>query len=197
MRSENHRMPSSEERKPNYSRRFFWLAVFIAILFGGYSLAWYYVAGWLQDFATAGRYVSSTATAEAPTARTPMREWLSVPHRSLLRQCPFRGFHWQDVAASAAAFRSAAQVYDPFHIVAELDSPADDLGAGCGKIGFNWNNLRASVRLDDGFSGTACRSRRTSSRPSGAQAMLRQRACSASATAKAICAATATISTSR
>ena len=42
---------ASSNGKPNYSRRFFWLAVFIVLLFGGYSAVWYYVAGALEKFA--------------------------------------------------------------------------------------------------------------------------------------------------
>ena len=39
------------------------------------------------------------------------------------------------------------QVYDPFHVIAELDSPARISVPGGGVFAFNWGNLRASVRL--------------------------------------------------
>jgi hypothetical protein len=55
------------------------------------------------------------------------------------------------VAASTAAFRSLAQVYDPFHIVAELDSPARISAPSGGAFAFDWANLRASARLSMDF----------------------------------------------
>jgi hypothetical protein len=57
----------------------------------------------------------------------------------------------QGLTASAAAFRSAAQIYDPLHVVAELDSPAVVASPNIGALGFDWDKLRASVRLATDF----------------------------------------------
>jgi hypothetical protein len=142
-------MPSSELRKPNFSRRFLWLGVFIAVLFGGYSAAWYYFAGKIETIATAAiaglSKDGTSADCAKPTAR-------GFPFRIGL-YCDSVRFEdqRQNVAASAAAFRSAAQVYDPFHVVAELDSPAAVSAPRLGEIGLEWDNLRASVRLTTDF----------------------------------------------
>src|SRR5262245_9199426 len=142
-------MPSSEPRKPNYSRRFLWLAIFIVVLFGGYSLAWYYAAGWVQDFAATQIANLNRDGRSADCANTTARGY------------PFRmglfcdSVHLADPAtqltAAAGAFRSAAQVYDPFHIVAELDGPATISTAAASALAFDWKNLRASVRLNSDF----------------------------------------------
>lgn len=142
-------MPSSEVRKPDYARRFRWLIIFIAILFGGYSAAWFFVAGRLEGFASETIAALNRDGVSADCARPTARGF------------PFRiglfcdNVRFEDppgeVAASAAAFRSAAQVYDPFHIVAELDGPAKVSAPGAGEIGLNWGNLRASVRIGGDF----------------------------------------------
>ena len=49
---------------------------------------------------------------------------LSFPHRPVLRQRRFRGCADEGIALSAAASGRPAQIYDPMHIVAELDGPA-------------------------------------------------------------------------
>jgi hypothetical protein len=136
-------MTSSEARRPNYSRRFFWLSAAIVLLVAGYSAAWFYAAGRLETFAATaiasangdGRVVDCAK----PTAR-------GFPFRIGL-YCDSVRFEdqQQHVALDAAAFRSAAQVYNPFHIVAELDSPAAVTAPDIGDIGFSWNNLRASL----------------------------------------------------
>jgi hypothetical protein len=142
-------MPSSERRKPNYSRRLTWLGVVIVLLFGGYSAAWFYVAAKLE--AVAGAAIAglnrgaTSADCTNPVAR-------GFPFRIGL-YCDGLSYANTDekVDASAAAFRSAAQVYDPMHIVAEIDSPARISGPGGSAITFDWSNLRASARLTTDF----------------------------------------------
>jgi hypothetical protein len=142
-------MSSSQERKPNYRRRFMWLGVFIVLLFGGYSAAWFYGAAKLEAVAAqaiAGLNRNGTsADCANPVAR-------GFPFRIGL-YCDSVRFEDtpQKVAASAAAFRSAAQVYDPFQIVAELDSPARLSVPGGADFAFNWSNLRAGARLSMDF----------------------------------------------
>lgn len=75
----------------------------------------------------------------------------------MVRGYPFRmglfcdGVRYEDprrqVAASAAAFRSAAQIYNPFHVVAELDGPANITLPQIGPLSLSWQNLRASTVL--------------------------------------------------
>jgi hypothetical protein len=142
-------MASSEGRKPNYSRRFFWLAVFIVLLFGGYSIAWFYAAGKLETYTSAALAAFNrdgrSADCAKPTAR-------GFPFRIGLF-CDSVSFEDSraGVTASAAAFRSAAQVYNPFHIVGELDSPAAITAPKLGELGLNWDLLHASVVLATDF----------------------------------------------
>jgi hypothetical protein len=147
--SEDIGMPSSEVRKPNYVRRFVWLAVLIAIVFGGYSIGWFYFAGWLRDAAVAQIQAFNGTGRSAECSNTDAR---GFPFRIGLF-CDSIRFEdpSQNVAVSAGAFRSAAQVYDPFHIVAELDGPAAVSAPGAGGFAFNWDNLRASARLNTDF----------------------------------------------
>ena len=142
-------MSLTDERKPSYRNRIIWLGIFVIVLFGGYSAGWFYVAGKLEELATQA------------IARL-NRDGISGDCANLVaRGFPFRiGIYCdsvrfedtpQQVAASAAAFRSLAQVYDPFRIVAELDSPAQISVPGGAAFGLNWDNLRASARLSMDF----------------------------------------------
>ena len=142
-------MPANERRKPNYSRRLTWLGVVIVLLFGGYSAAWFYVAAKLEAVAGAAiaglNHGGTSADCTNPAAR-------GFPFRIGLYCDGLRYANTDEkVGASAAAFRSAAQVYDPMHIVAELDSPARISGPGGSAITFDWGNLRASARLTTDF----------------------------------------------
>lgn len=138
-------MTSSDGRKPNYSRRLFWLAVFIVVLFGGYSAAWVYVAGELENRteATLAGLNRDGVTAECanPTAR-------GYPFRIGL-YCDSLGYGDanRQVDVSAGGLRTAAQVYQPMLALAELDGPLSLSAPGVEPLFFDWDNLRASVRL--------------------------------------------------
>ena len=41
-------MATTDTTKPNYGRRFFWLGIAVVVLFGGYSLGWFWLAGRLE-----------------------------------------------------------------------------------------------------------------------------------------------------
>jgi hypothetical protein len=140
---------SAENRRPSYRNRIMWLGIFVIVLFGGYSAGWFYVAGKVEAFAR-----------QAITGLN--RDGTSADCANLVaRGFPFRiGVYCdsvrfedapQKVTASAAAFRSLAQVYDPFHIVAELDSPARISAPTGSAFAFDWANLRASARLSMDF----------------------------------------------
>jgi hypothetical protein len=140
-------MPSSERRQPNYRRRFGWLTAFIVLLFGGYSAGWFYVADMLET--RAGDAIQGFSRNGRAAECSDMKA----------EGFPFRIGLWCDsvryedarFAVAADSFRSAAQVYDPFHVVAELDSPATlDLPV-VGPVEAAWDNLRASVNADFDF----------------------------------------------
>ncbi|MCC6203768.1 MAG: DUF2125 domain-containing protein [Hyphomicrobiales bacterium] len=137
-------MTSSETRKPSYSRRMMWLAVFVAVLFGGYSAGWFYVGKLLQDQVKTALADANAKGVSADCANPTAR---GFPFRIGLF-CDAVSFDSRKGASvSAGAFRSAAQVYNPFHIIAELDGPAVIDAAGTPPLRFNWEGLRASVRL--------------------------------------------------
>jgi hypothetical protein len=139
-------MASSEAQKPKrFRRRFIRLAVFIVVLFGGYSIGWSFLANWLETRAAEAiaRLNNGETSAECsnPTARGyPFRIGLYCDRVAFAR--PGRG-----VGMTAGAFRSAAQVYDPLRLVGELDGPMTVEAPGVGAIQLGWEALRASARL--------------------------------------------------
>jgi hypothetical protein len=134
----------TEERTPNYGRRIIWLAIFVVVLFGGYSIGWYYLADQLVTRARAGIADANrdgvTVECENPVARG----------------FPFRlGIYCDSVAYANAAeamgltagnLRTAGQIYDPMRFVAELDGPASVATPNVGQVNVDWEKLRASVR---------------------------------------------------
>lgn len=137
-------MTSSETRTPRYSRRIFWLAVFVAVLFGGYSLVWFYVADKLQTQATA---VLAEVNAKGVTVECANPTARGFPFRIGLYCDSTRFDDRKGTMVSAGAFRSAAQIYNPYHIVGELDGPGNVAAPGAGALSLNWSELRGSVRL--------------------------------------------------
>jgi hypothetical protein len=137
-------MTVTEERTPNYGRRIVWLGAFIVILFGGYSLGWYYLADRLVDetreaIAEANRD-GVTVECENPTVHGfPFR--LGVYCASVAYANPAEA-----VGITAGNLRTAGQVYDPKHFVAELDGPATLSTPGFSALNLVWDKMRASVR---------------------------------------------------
>ena len=137
-------MTATEEKTPNYGRRIVWLAAFVAVLFGGYSIGWYYLADQLVTRAKAG-------IADAN------RNGITVEcENPIARGFPFRlGIYCDSVAYANAAdalgltagnLRTAGQIYDPMRFVAELDGPASVATPNAGQMNIDWERLRASVR---------------------------------------------------
>lgn len=132
-------------KTPSYGRRIKVLGIFVVLLVGAYTAGWFYFA-----------HVIETQTA---TALQAMRlKGLTVDCAdATARGYPFRIGLFCDkveyadprhaVSASAGAFRSAGQIYDPMHLVAELDGPASADVPEVGNLVANWSRLHASVRL--------------------------------------------------
>lgn len=138
-------MTSSSQSRTNYGRRFFWFAVAIVVAAGLYTAGWFYAAGVVVDQAKAA--VASLngngrrASCEEPAAGGyPFRIGLFC--RSVMFEDAREGVVFQ-----ARAFRSAAQVYQPWRIVGELDGPARLATPGVSALALDWTSLRASVRL--------------------------------------------------
>lgn len=140
-------MAAGSEKQVNYSRRFIWFSVLIVLVISLYSAGWYYAAERVDDEVRA--YIASLnhdgqrASCEEPLVRGyPFR--MGVFCRSVMFESPQAG-----VSFFAGAFRSAAQVYQPRHIVSELDGPATLHAPGLAALDFNWESLRSSIRLSD------------------------------------------------
>ena len=138
-------MPSSEVRKPNYARRFFWLAVFIMFLFGAYSAGWFYLADRVKKVSEAA---VASLNRDGATAECANLEVRGYPFRLGLF-CDSLGYEdaRRNIAATAGSLRSAAQVYAPRRIVTELDGPLRTAVPGMPPLWLDWDKLRASARI--------------------------------------------------
>ncbi|HEY6632684.1 MAG TPA: DUF2125 domain-containing protein [Rhizobiaceae bacterium] len=137
-------MTDTDRSAPNFGRRILWLGVFIVILFGGYSAGWFYLADRLVTRAKA-------EIAEANRGGTTLE--CANP---VARGFPFRlGIYCDRIAytnadeaigLTAGNLRTAGQIYDPSHFIAELDGPATLATPANGSLTIDWDKLRASVR---------------------------------------------------
>ncbi|NWJ24104.1 DUF2125 domain-containing protein [Rhizobium sp. RM] len=125
------------------ARKILWLGLAIVVAIGLYTAGWFYAANKLKE---------TVLNAIAPTEAA-----------SVSGECgdiAFRGYPFRiglfcskvnvddkenGVSASFGQLRSAAQVYDPGHIVWELDSPAE-IRTGHGlTVSAEWQNLQSSL----------------------------------------------------
>ncbi len=137
-------MTSSRTPQSRYSRRILWLALFVAVLFGGYSALWYYAADRLEAQA---KTVLADVNANGVTADCARLTARGFPFRIGLYCDSVRFDDRKGTTVSAGAFRSAAQVYSPLHIVGELDGPATVAVPQAHSLALDWTGLRASVRI--------------------------------------------------
>lgn len=138
-------MTSSSQSPVNYGRRFFWFAVAILAGIGLYSAGWFYAASLIEE--KAGSAIASLngngrrANCEEPQARGyPFRIGLFC--RSVMFEDARKGVSFQ-----ARELRSAAQVYQPWRVIAELDGPARLEAPGLNALALDWASLLASARL--------------------------------------------------
>lgn len=138
--------PLPPPREANYARRFLWLGAVILVAIALYTGAWFWAAGRLEREANA---------AVANLDRDPVRAECANLHAA---GYPFRiglfcdrvSFRDEERGAGveAGAFRSAAQVYNPFLVVGEIDGPAKVQAPDMPPLELAWDVLKASVRLD-------------------------------------------------
>jgi hypothetical protein len=137
-------MTETETRTPNYGRRIVWLAIFVVALVGAYSVGWYYLA-------------DGVLTRAKETIARMNQDDVSVEcSNPVVRGFPFRlGIYCDHVAyanvadalgLTAGNLRTAGQIYDPRHFIAELDGPATVATPRLGSLNLAWDKLRASVR---------------------------------------------------
>lgn len=139
---------SSRQASSPASRKILWLGIIVLIVCALYTAAWYYAAGEIRSrlvaLADAGQRNGLTVECGGMDVR-------GFPFRFELF-CTKPGF--ADLnhggSAEAEAFRSAAQVYAPWHVVWEADGPLAATLASGEKLTLNWQNLQSSVQLKMG-----------------------------------------------
>jgi hypothetical protein len=139
-------MASTIVSAPNYARRIKWLGFAIGFFVIAYTAAWFFAAN------DAEKWVDiEIANINAGDTK------ITCDNRQV-RGYPFRfglfcdGETFIDVtkgiSISSGALRTAAQVYNLSHAIAELDGPAKVVIPGVSAITVNWSLLHSSIRLD-------------------------------------------------
>ena len=134
---------SSAKRRIGPSGKIVLLAVCVVIGIGVYTAGWYYLAGQLA--ARTERLIAGLAADDVAVECANME----------VRGYPFRlGVFCDGVRAetsnsqiatlSTSAFRSAAQIYRPNHIVSELDGPMTAILDDGTTLAADWQTLRSS-----------------------------------------------------
>jgi hypothetical protein len=128
-----------------FGRRITWLAVAIVLAVGGYIAGWFYMARALETrIATTLTELNGggvRAFCEEPEAR-------GFPFRiGLFCKSVFYENMRDGVSVRAGALRSAANVYQPFRVLSELEGPAGIMLPFTVPLEARWESLRASGRL--------------------------------------------------
>lgn len=140
-------MAASSGKTSRAGRAYVWIAIVILLLAGGLSGAWYYLAGQLE--AQVARVIDG-ARAEGTEIGCPGRTVFGYPFRLGVRcdavtlEMPgdARG---QGLRATAGALRTAAQIYRPNRVVAELDSPLLVDAQQTAPLDIRWQLAQASA----------------------------------------------------
>lgn len=133
----------SEENAIDYGRRIKWLmaAIFIAIV--AYTAAWFWFGNQLvsltQNAISKSGTRGQTISCSEPSA-------IGYPFRIGL-SCSATVFAdlGKGIDLKSGAFRSAAQIYKPDHIIAELDGPLHIAANGVDQLTINWTLARSSI----------------------------------------------------
>lgn len=139
-------MTSRETTGPRYGHRIAWLAVAIVVAIAAYSAGWYWLAGQVEARTAAA---IAGVGARGDKLECTQRETRGYPFRLGLF-CDELSFAdtGEKVEMKGKGFRTAAQVYNPFHVVGELDEIwIDWLGVTPG-LGVNGKDVRFSAVLD-------------------------------------------------
>jgi hypothetical protein len=137
-------MTVTERKTPNYGRRIIWLGVLVVVLTCAYVAGWFYLADRLVTHAKAA---IADANRDGVTVECDNPEVRGFPFR-LGVFCDRVAYANADEALGLTAgnLRTAGQVYDPMHFIAELDGPATVATPQNGSLKIDWEKLHASVR---------------------------------------------------
>lgn len=137
-------MTSSETPKRG-ARRFIWLAVGIVVAIAAYTAGWFWVAGEVEARTAAAieRIRGGGGEAECDGA-----EARGYPFRIGLF-C--RSVNWANARGASLrgdGLRTAAQIYNPFHVVGEMDEAWVGTASAVSRLSTNAKDIRFSARLD-------------------------------------------------
>lgn len=124
-------------------RRFGYLTALILILIGAVSAGWYWAAGKLDQSVIAVKSYFELAGKKFECANHEVRGYpfrIGVFCDRIRFDDPGKG-----VTITGNEFRSAAQLYKPGHVVAEIDGPFDVSVPGLAPLFINWENLKSSA----------------------------------------------------
>lgn len=125
------------------AKKILWLAIAVAVAIGLYTAGWFYAANRLKQTVL---NVISPSQARSVSGECGDMAFRGYPFRIGLFCSKVTVDDSQNgISASFGELRSAAQVYDPGHIVWELDSPAQIRTANGMAISAAWQNLQSSV----------------------------------------------------
>ncbi|RWF66736.1 DUF2125 domain-containing protein [Mesorhizobium sp. M4B.F.Ca.ET.215.01.1.1] len=138
-------MTSTDERPPNFRRRLFWLAAFIAVLFALYSAGWFYLADRVRteaDKAVASLNVNGIEAGCANLTVSGYPLSFAISCDTLAYEDDAR-----NVAASTGSFNAVAEITQPLSPVADLRGPLRTSMPGMTPLWIDWDNLRADAKL--------------------------------------------------
>lgn len=126
-------------------RAFVWIAVVALILAAALSGAWYVLAGRLD---LAVRNAVETAGRQGVALSCENQSVFGYPFRLGLR-CDALGIDapHKNLRASGGALRTAAQIYEPTKVVAELDAPVTIAAEGAPPLDLRWDLAQASAHF--------------------------------------------------
>lgn len=139
-------MPSSPAQGPNYTRRALWLSGVIVVAGLIYTGIWYYLAGELNERVAAALLHANQngvrANCEEPEIHGyPFR--LGVRCRSVFYEDVKEG-----VSFRAEAAETAANIYNPQHVVVKVESPVTLMLPFLPQLNLRWKELGLSAQLD-------------------------------------------------
>ena len=138
-------MTSSDERPPNFRRRLFWLAAFIAVLFAIYSGGWFYLADRVRSEADKAVAALNGNGIEAGCSNLTVSGYpfsFAVSCDTLAYEDDAR-----NVAASTGSFNAVAEITQPLSPVADLRGPLRTSMPGMTPLWIDWDKLRADAKL--------------------------------------------------
>jgi hypothetical protein len=138
-------MTSIDQRPPNFRRRLFWLAAFIAVLFAIYSAGWFYLADRVRTEADKAVAALNVKGIQADCANL----IVSGYPLSFAISCDTLAYEddTRNVAASTGNFNAVAEITRPLSPFADLRGPLRTSMPGMTPLWIDWDKLRADAKL--------------------------------------------------